>query len=540
MPRPRKAPLGDSGADLLEAVNAGPPAAGAPTAEPAAPVKSAAKKPVPAKSRPAKSADAAAGAEPAPKARTSTRKTTARAVADAGLSEPLGAAETADRAPAPAKPPKAAKARRKAGADEPMLDLGMAEEVPAKAASGRATVAAAESAPKAVAAPVAESASKAQVAPAAESLPAAPAPAKAEPQGLATEPRYPRRQPLADPPPRRPAPAPVERPLPVPRAAPLPPRPLSMAELADRQRQTREMARHPEREIPPGREAPQRPAPVSMQERAMRYRGAAEPESRAVAAAPAKDIAAPVAAQPERRTHEDSQARALEAARHKREPGPAGAASCAPPWETAMASGGATVALVTRNHAGILEEKLKAWRAALPEPDLRWAVLDLGSTDATAQKVEEHPGVRLIVRPGGLVEPAATLQALLKGLPGDAVVLVDVEADPDSVVESLLRALKAGAALAVAPRKHPDFLAISRAQWDHGGQPDLAQLLTWAEVHGGLVRFGALAGQARPRSLVQRLCPDAQASRWDLRRLLPARVRNLLNRFGMLGGAGQG
>jgi hypothetical protein len=447
-----------------------------------------------------------------------------------------------------------------------MLDLGMAEETPAKAAPVRAAVAAAEPAPAAQIAPAAQTAPAAQIAPeaqiapkaqiappvvpapkrqtveAAESLPAAQEPARAEPQGLATEPRYPRRQPLVEPPPRRPAPAPVERPLPVPRAAPLPPRPLSMAELADRQRQTREMARHPDREMPPGREAPQRPAPVSMQERAMRYRGAAEPESRgpaAAAPAPAKDAAAAVPAQPERRTHEDSQARALEAARHKREPGPAGAASCAPPWETAMASGGATVALVTRNHAGMLEEKLKAWRTVLPEADLRWAVLDLGSTDATAQKVEEHPGVRLIVRPGGLVEPAATLQALLKGLPGDAVVLVDVEADPDSVVESLLRALKAGAAVAVAPRKHPDFLAISRSQWDQGGQPDLAQLLQWAEVHGGLVRFGALAGQARPRSLVQRLCPDAQAKRWDLRRLLPARVRNLLNRFGMIGGAGQ-
>ena len=422
-----------------------------------------------------------------------------------------------------------------------MLDLGMAEDAPAKAATVPAAVAAAETAPAAQKAPAVEPAPKRQTVEAAESLPAAQEPARAEPQGLAPEPRYPRRQPLADPPPRRPVPAPVERPLPVPRAAPLPPRPLSMAELAERQRQTREMARHPDREIPPGREVPQRPAPVSMQERAMRYRGAAEPEVRtAPAAAPAKDTAAPAAAQPERRTHEDSQARALEAARHKREPGPAGAASCAPPWETAMASGGATVALVTRNHAGIIEEKLKAWRTVLAEPDLRWAVLDLGSTDATAQKVEEHPGVRLIVRPGGLVEPAATLQALLKGLPGDAVVLVDVEADPDSVVESLLRALKAGAALAVAPRKHPDFLAISRAQWDHGGQPDLAQLLQWAEVHGGLVRFGALAGQARPRSLVQRLCPDAQASRWDVRRLLPARVRNLLNRFGMMGGVGQG
>lgn len=533
MPRPRKAPLGDSGADLLEAANAVPPAAAAPPADPAALAKSADKKPAPAKARTAKSADAAA-AEPAPKARTSTRRTAARAVADPGLAEPQGAAEAAGSTPGPAKPPKAAKARRKAGADEPMLDLGMAEDAPAKAAPPvrapvRAAVAAAEPAPMVHAAP------------AAAELPAAQAPAKLEPQGMATEPRYPRRQPLADPPPRRPVPAPVERPLPVPRAAPLPPRPLSMAELADRQRQTREMARHPEREVPPGREVPQRPAPVSMQERAMRYRGAAEPEVRAApAAAPAKDTAAPAAAQPERRTHEDSQARALEAARHKREPGPTGAASCAPPWETAMASGGATVALVTRNHAGIIEERLKAWRTVLAEPDLRWAVLDLGSTDATAQKVEEHPGVRLIVRPGGLVEPAATLQALLKGLPGDAVVLVDVEADPDSVVESLLRALKAGAALAVAPRKHPDVLAISRAQWDRGGQPVLLELLQWAEVHGGLVRFGALAGQARPRSLVQRLCPDAQASRWDLRRLLPARVRNLLNRFGMMGGAGQG
>lgn len=255
----------------------------------------------------------------------------------------------------------------------------------------------------------------------------------------------------------------------------------------------------------------------------------------AAQASPPTSAAQPAIA--ERKSHDDSQARALEAARHKREPGPAGtAASCTPPWEFAVASGGASIALVTRNHAGLVQERLKAWRQVLPEPDLRWVVLDLGSTDATAQRVEDVAGVRLIVRPGGLVEPTATLAALLQALPGDAVVLVDVEAEPDSVVEALLRALKAGAGVAVAPRQAPDFMAISRSQWDRGGQPNLAELTRWAEGHGGLVRFGAVQGQARPRSLVQRLCPDAPASRWDLRRLLPRRVRNLLNRFGVLGG----
>lgn len=265
----------------------------------------------------------------------------------------------------------------------------------------------------------------------------------------------------------------------------------------------------------------------------MRYRPA-EPVSKPVPAAV-------VEAQADRKGHEDSQARALDAARHKREPVAAGAApaSSVPAWETRGPTGGATVVLVTRNHAHLIENRLRAWREVLPEVDLRWAVLDLGSTDATAQRVEEFAGVRLLVRPGGLVGPAAALTAALKALTGDALVLVDVEAEPDTVVEALLRALKAGAAVAVAPRSRADFLAISRASWEAGGQPPLDDLPRWAAVHGGVVRFGAIAGTERPRSLVQRLCPDPLPPRWDVRRFLPPGLRNLLNRFGVLGGAGK-
>ncbi len=267
----------------------------------------------------------------------------------------------------------------------------------------------------------------------------------------------------------------------------------------------------------------------------MRYRQTGEPEPKAAAAA------APADGQAERKGHEDSQARALEAARHKREPVAAGAVATpsAPAWEQRGPTGGATVVLVTRNHAHLIENRLRSWRELLPEVDLRWAVLDLGSTDATAQRVEEFAGVRLLVRPGGLVGPAAALTAALKALTGDTLVLVDVEAEPDTVVEALLRAVKAGAAVAVAPRTRADFLAISRASWEAGGQPPLEDLQRWAAVHGGLVRFGGVAGIERPRSLVQRLSPDPAPPRWDLRRLLPVGVRQLLNRFGVLGGAGK-
>lgn len=268
----------------------------------------------------------------------------------------------------------------------------------------------------------------------------------------------------------------------------------------------------------------------------MRYRQAAEPEQRPATATPAADDTTH-----DRKGHEDSQARALDAARHKREPVAPGAVAtpAAPVWEQRGPTGGATVVLITRNHAALIESRLRAWREVLPEVDLRWAVLDLGSTDATAQRVEEFPGVKLLVRVGGLVEPAAVLAAALKGLTGDAVVLVDVEAEPDSVVEALLRALKAGAAVAVAPRSCPDFVAVSRASWEAGGQPPLDDLPRWAAAHGGVVRFGAVAGTARPRSLVQRLCPNPPPPRWDPRRYLPVKLSNLLNRFGMLGGRGQ-
>lgn len=490
MPRPRKLPPVDGGADLLPAAEAAP-APATPAAKPRKPKAAAAK------AAPAEEAGQAVAAKPKAKAKRkvdggptldfeSAGQPAAQATAQSTV---LTQSQAVDTASDVSKPVDTAPAIAVAASA-----LGRQEQQPERA--------------EPAAAPVGEPAKA-----------VAPAPAEV---------RYPHRQGPADPPPRRAAPAPIERAPAVERPGPSTPRPLSMAELAERQRQTREMSRAPDREMPV-----QRPAPVSMQERAMRYRPA-EPVSKPVPAAA-------VEAQADRKGHEDSQARALDAARHKREPVAPGAApaSSAPVWEARGPTGGATVVLVTRNHAHLIENRLRAWREALPEVDLRWAVLDLGSTDATAQRAEEFAGVRLLVRPGGLVGPAAALTAALKALTGDALVLVDVEAEPDTVVEALLRALRAGAAVAVAPRSRVDFLAISRASWEAGGQPPLDDLPRWAAVHGGVVRFGAMVGTERPRSLVQRLCPDPLPPRWDVRRLLPASLRDLLNRFGVLGGAGK-
>lgn len=300
------------------------------------------------------------------------------------------------------------------------------------------------------------------------------------------------------------------------RAPAVPPRAVDMAELAERQRQVRERARMGERDDrPPPRPAP---APISMQERALRNRPLREEAT--PRPQPSEDTPRPTA----ERQPTDGLQRALEVSRHKRDADETPRApieTCAP-----VGHGGVTVALVSRNHQGLVAKALQQWRQVLGGTDVRWALIDLGSTDDSVAEVEDFPGIRLVLRPGGLVEPAATLQAALQQLTGDTLAVVDVQALPDPLLGDLIRQVQSGSALAVAPQQRPAMLAVSRTAWEKLGGVQVRDWQAWAQQNGGLQRLGGERGPELGASLVAALFPPAKPKRFQmLRDLLPPAFR---------------
>lgn len=447
----------------------------------------------------------------------------------------LIATEPDQRTPA-AAPAKRTRKASPAAATDPQA---LAPQAAAKSKRAAKAKVATDAVPMALFA--AEQASEAAPAPLSGSPPEAPAEPSAEvvaPQQSApqtsppstTVARYPRRVGPADPPPRRPPPAPIARTIgPSTRTddAPGGPRAVDMAELAERQRLARDRARQSDRDDD-GSARTVRPAALNMQERALRFRGARpDAEAAAPAAAARPLIPAHSAGAPAAERHPvDGQARALEVSRHKRDADeplrPLQPMDSAP----THAHGGVVIALVTRNDQARVATALAAWRKKLPEPDLRWAVVDLGSTDDTVATIEDVPGIKVILQPGGLVDPAATVCAALRQITADSLLLIDVRAEPDSVAEALLRALRAGAALAIAPRVHPTLIAVARHAWVRDGERDVRDWSAWARRHGEIARFGAESGPQLPASLIARLLAPAQEPS-GLARVLPATVHKL-------------
>lgn len=199
--------------------------------------------------------------------------------------------------------------------------------------------------------------------------------------------------------------------------------------------------------------------------------------------------------------------RAAEAVHRRREaagPVQGGAPSVASVAPEVLLAGTALV-LVTRNHAGLVAERLQAWRALLGD-DLRLWVLDLGSTDASAAEAEAARA-RLIVRPGGLVAPMATLDAAMRQIQAEVVVFADADARPNSDLAATVQAVKAGPSAAAAPRVRPSVLAVSRKAWNARPFSDHLDIDAWTggdvmwlgRSGTGAVGFVGAAVRAGPR-----------------------------------------
>lgn len=236
---------------------------------------------------------------------------------------------------------------------------------------------------------------------------------------------------------RRPPPPPIAPPPRLraePEAGQGPRRALSMAEIAERQRAARSAAREPE--VRPA--VPARAAPESMQDRALRFRPTTPEDAPPKPAAPP-----PIAQRPARAA--DGLDRAAHATHHR----PADSVSSAPAVALDSPSAraiGVCVVLVTRNHAPVIAARLGAWRQAVPDVDVRMAVLDLGSTDDTVAAVEEDSKVTLASCPGGLADPLRALAVAVRAVPSDIAVLVEAGHPPGPRGVALVQAARAGQA----------------------------------------------------------------------------------------------
>jgi hypothetical protein len=184
--------------------------------------------------------------------------------------------------------------------------------------------------------------------------------------------------------------------------------------------------------------------------------------------------------------------------------------------------------LATRNHAATVRSSLQGWRAALPQAEVQWWLLDLGSTDDTVALVEDESWLRIVHHAGGLVRPLAALAHVLRETSAEIVVLADADAPPSDVVNTLVQAVRSGPALASAPQRYPALLAVSRPQWlREAVSPE--SLAPWARAHGGHRRLGAVRGVAQQTSLVQRLLPEHRGEHLAAR--LPALLQPHVERL---------
>lgn len=214
-----------------------------------------------------------------------------------------------------------------------------------------------------------------------------------------------------------------------------PRKPLSMAEIAERQRAARLAAREPADRAPAPAPAS---APANMQERALRFRPSPTDAEVATPDAPADETP-----KPHRPVAADSAQRAMDATRHKRgDAEPAG--NPAPPTEAFAPppTRSVTVALAARNHAAVIGPTLQNWRAAVNDVDVRFCVVDLGSTDETVAQVQDVAGLALLHCPGGLADPPRVLAVLARGIDADMVVVADGDCQPAAELLALVQACR--------------------------------------------------------------------------------------------------
>ncbi|MSQ82422.1 MAG: hypothetical protein EXR77_05815 [Myxococcales bacterium] len=289
-------------------------------------------------------------------------------------------------------------------------------------------------------------------------------------------------------------------------------RALSMAELAERQRAARTIARQPES----GPAPPTRPSSTSMQDRALRFRSVAPDDvpQRPLPTAHIRPQMRPTAA--------DGLARAATATHHNRptaEPpsptAPIAVRAAEPP------SSGVALVLIARNDAAVLQSRLQAWRTAVPNVDVRLAVLDVGSTDDSVAQAQEDSSVTVVCCAGGLAEPLLALRTLLRATTADVVVVVQAQLAPSERAIAMVKAARAAqptqwqacaeVAVAIIPAKALRRAGVASAttleQWARLAQvdppPRLPQVADW---RAGLVV--ALFGRApRKRDRALQLIP---------------------------------
>jgi hypothetical protein len=143
------------------------------------------------------------------------------------------------------------------------------------------------------------------------------------------------------------------------------------------------------------------------------------------------------------------------------------------------------VVLVTRNHAGIVKDRLRAWQGLLEAIDTRWFVLDLGSTDESVAEAEAAH-VQVLRRPGGLVRALATVDVAVRLAGADVVLIIEAAAEPHPSIIELAGVVRAGHVAAVAPERHPVALAVSSQAWLAAARATDLDGVTRARRSGGL------------------------------------------------------
>jgi len=311
----------------------------------------------------------------------------------------------------------------------------------------------------------------------------------------------------------------------VPESAADRPKPLDMSDLAARNRQARTAGRE-ERPAaaatPPPETAMPRTA-LSMAERAARHTLGHRVDAQE-APTPAASVLAPPSASPPARaapTTDDAMTmaeRAADAVHRRREAAQSGSPAATPvtsPRTPDVIAGATAFFVVSRNHAGVLADRLRGWQLLLDAVDVRWGVLDLGSTDSSAAEAESVHAT-LLTRPGGLVDPLATLQAVLRQTSAEVIVLADAHARPGQDLLAVLQAVRNGRMAAAAPAHAPQVLALSRKAWLAKDFAKSADLRAWAAQDGGVALLSGV-GDPPSEGFVQ-----AAVRAPKLRRLLTA------------------
>lgn len=290
-----------------------------------------------------------------------------------------------------------------------------------------------------------------------------------------------------------------------PERAPERPRPLSMSEIAARNHAVRTVDRAEPQTAPQTAEARHT---LSMAERATRHgmthKVLHDDKLERAQASPSAETARPV-------DHADAPTMADRAAdqvrRHRHaDVDQVVAADVAQLAETnSLLLGAQAVVLVSRNHGNGLAQRLQQWKNAVSGVDTRWLLLDLGSTDDSVAQAEAL-NLKILHRPGGLVDPLATLDWALQQITCELVLVADAQFAPPAQVSLLFTALRAGSTLSLTPSDRPSLAALSRKAWQTKGFIGHRDLQTWAQASGDITRLQLRAASADSRDFLARLC----------------------------------